>query len=159
MLLLTNSSSSLFVISKQELPLPSLPVSPLSPRSSLFSSSAKELAAKQGRASTTRKSGKCLLSHDLGISILVLHPGCTSPTSTTTTWTSTADFLTTLTLARRSCSGKLLTSPGSSKSSSISKSHRKKSSIFPEKRGEPSTKTWSGASLLLRAALARLSSS
>ena len=148
------------MISKQELPLPSLPVSPLSPRSSLFSSSAKELVAKQGRASTIPKSGKCLLSHDLGISILVLHPGCTSPTSTTTTWLSTADFLTTLTLARQSCSGKLLTSPGSSKSSLISKSHRKKNSlIFPETREEPSTKTWSGASLLLRAALARLSSS
>ena len=59
--------SSLFVISKQELPLPSLPVSPLSPRSSLFSSSAKELVAKQGRVSTTPKSGKCLLCHVLGI--------------------------------------------------------------------------------------------
>ena len=141
--------------------MPSLPVSPLSPRSSLFSSSAKELAAKQGRASTIPKSGKCqILSHDLGISILIPHPGCTSPTSTTTTWQSTADFLTTLTLARQSCSGKLLTSPGSSNSSLISKSHRKKNSlIFPETRGEPSTKTWSRASLLLRAALARLSSS
>ena len=87
-------------------------------------------------------------------------PGCTSPTSTTTTWPSTADFLTTLTLARRSCSGKLLTSPGSSNRSLISKSHRKKKLlIFPETRGEPSTRTWSGASLLLREALARLSSS
>ena len=86
-------------------------------------------------------------------------PGCTSPTSTTTTWPSTADFLTTLTLARRSCSGKLLTSPGSSNSSLISKSHGKKLLIFAETRGEPSTRTWSGASLLLRAALARLSSS
>ena len=70
----------------------------------------------------------------ISASILVLHPGCTLPTSTTTTWLSTADFLTTLTLARQSCNGKLLTFPGSSNSSLILKSHRKTLNIPRDER-------------------------